>query len=77
MLYIPGFLVVHVYRRQTGKLRIPTLFVPYSDIGDTECLYTICSLYYYKGQTVYPYAICPLYNSGKDTLTVYFYLMPS
>ena len=42
-------------------LRTPTLFVPYGIIGATECLYTVCSLYYYRGQTAYPYAICPLY----------------
>ena len=37
-----------------------TLFVSYRYIGNQQCMVTKDLLYYYRGQTVYPYTVGPL-----------------
>ena len=43
-----------------------TLFVSYRSIGNQQCMVTKDLLYYYRGQTVYPYTVGPLYYRGRN-----------
>ena len=72
MLHIPGLRQVPVVYRDSVPLRYLFPIVLQAPMN----IPIHCSLYYYREQTTYPYAICPLYSTGKDTQTVYFYLMP-
>ena len=47
------------------KLRTPTLLVPYSITGATECLYTVCSLYYYRDELRTPTLFVPYIPRAK------------